>query len=84
MKILKNKKGNEIVLLNPSEKGAKFARELKSNCKFTNSGQYKLGENSKSITLTDEQRSYRAGYLDAQKDSARAYKAIQAKKGKKK
>lgn len=75
-----NKKGKKVTLLNPSEKGAKFAKELKQNRKRTNTGAFKLNENKQSIKLSDVERAYRGGYLDAQKDSAKAYKARQAKK----
>lgn len=70
-----NKKGKKVTLLNPSEKGAKFAKELKQNRKRTNTGSFKLDDNKQSIKLTDVERAYRGGYLDAQKDSANAYKA---------
>lgn len=79
MKTVKNKKGKMVTLLNPSEKGAKFAKELKTGFKRTNTGQYKLNKDKKGIKLTAEQRSYRAGYLDARKDSANAFKAIKKK-----
>ena len=35
MKVI-NKKGQEITLLNPAEKGGKFAAELKNNMRYTN------------------------------------------------
>lgn len=76
----KTKKGKDITLLTPSEKGFKFAREIKTGERLTNAGQPKLDENGKPIkigkkTTRDLQaRAYRAGYLDAQKDSAKAFK----------
>lgn len=81
----KNKKtGKEVVLLNPSEKGAKYARELKSGVGETNKGLLKLDKNNKIVPLTDTQKAFRSGYLRAQKDSANAYKAKLGKgKGKK-
>ena len=75
-----NRNGKQVTLLNPSEKGAKFAKELKQNRKRTNTGAFKLNSNKQSIKLTDVERAYRGGYLDAQKDSANAYKARQEKK----
>ena len=75
-----NKKGKKVTLLNPSEKGAKFAKELKQNRKRTNTGAFKLDDNKQSIKLTDVERAYRGGYLDAQKDSANAYKARKKKR----
>ena len=71
--------GKEVVLLNPSEKGSKFAKELKSGYKRTNAGSYKLDSNRQGIKLTDTERAYRGGYLDAQKDSANAYNARKRK-----
>lgn len=75
-----SKKGKEVVLLNPSEKGAKYAKELKQGVKRTNAGGFKLDENKKSIKLTDVERAYRGGYLAAQKDSAKCYNAKKKKK----
>lgn len=74
-----DRKGREITLLNPSEKGAKYAKELKQGLKRTNSGSFKL-KDGKGIKLTEVERAYRGGYLDAQKDSAKAYKARKAKR----
>lgn len=74
-----NKKGKKVTLLNPSEKGKKFAFELKSGTPQTNNGLLKTDKNGKIRSLTKEQRAYRSGYLDAQKDSAKAYKHHQAK-----
>ena len=78
---VESKTGKTVTLLNPSEKGGKFAKELKSGYKRTNDGKYKVDKNKKGIKLNDQERAYRAGYLDAQKDSANCYNA---KKGKKK
>lgn len=81
--IVKNKKsGKEVVLLNPAEKGRKAALELKRGVKMTNAGKFKLDENKKGIKLTDKERAFRAGYLAARNDSAKAFKARQKKKGK--
>lgn len=79
---VKNKDGKVVTLLNPSEKGHKYAKELKYGAKVTNEGKFKVDENRKAIKLTDTQASYRSGYLAAQKDSANAYKARKAKRGK--
>lgn len=64
--------GKVITLLNPSEMGFKYAMEMKNNVKLTND--MKVIKND-SASLTSEERSYRAGFLAAQKASARAYKA---------
>lgn len=80
-KKVKTKKGNTITLLNPAEKGRKFADELATNMHFTNDGEYKPDKNGE-IGLTDTQRAYRAGYLDSRKDNAKAYKHNKKKKAK--
>ena len=65
----------KVTFLNPAEKGKKAAKELKSGIRYTNDGAVKLDENGKKIKLTKAQKSYRAGYLTARKDNARAYRA---------
>ena len=77
---VKGKNGKKVTLLNPSEKGAKFAKELKTGKKRTNAGSFKLDKNKKGINLNAKERAYRAGYLDARSDNAKAYKAKKAKK----
>ena len=69
----KNRKGFEVTLLNPSEKAAKYAGELRTGIRKTNDGKYKPDKNG-DVGLSKEGRAYRAGYLDARKDSAKAYK----------
>ena len=71
--IVKNKKGRDVVLLNPSERGAKFASELRNNYQKTNSGIPKKDKYGLHKGLSDEQRAFRSGYLTAQSDSAKAY-----------
>lgn len=66
----------EVTLLNPSAKAAKYAKELKTGERFTNSGEQKKDDNGNVMKLTKkEQRAYRSGYLDAQKDNAKVYNA---------
>ena len=60
---VKTKSGKTKVLLNPGEKARLYADELKANASSYN-GQ----------DLRKDQRAYRAGYLDARRDSAKAYK----------
>ena len=67
--------GREFTALNPSGKGAKYAKELKDGKRITNSGSPKLDGNGKQMGLTKQQRAYRSGYLQARKDSANAYNA---------
>lgn len=80
-----SKKGKEVTLLNPSEKAAKYADELRNGTRYTNDGKYKTDENGVVLGLNDTQKSYRSGYLDARRDSAKAYKAsLNKNKGKRK
>lgn len=79
--VVKTRRGKEVTLLNPSEKGNKFANELRNNCKQTNDGHFKLNRHGQCIELNDAERAYRAGYLAAQKDSANAFKHNRKKKG---
>lgn len=70
-----NAKGEEVVLLNPNGKAAKYADELKRDCRYTNKGEYKADADGVVHPLTKQQRAYRSGYLAARKDAAKAYKA---------
>ena len=72
---VKSKKGKTITLLNPAEKGAKFAKELKRGYKFTNDGIPKRDNEKNALMLTDTEKAFRSGYLSARKDSANVYKA---------
>lgn len=69
--------GVVVTLLTPNGYGAKYAAEMKNNKRYTNSGIEK-----KDKRLSEHGRAYRSGYLKARKDSARAYKAKQNKRGK--
>ena len=71
--IVKSKRGKVVYLLNPSEKGNKYASELRSNCAKTNTLYPKKDKFGLNKELTKEQRAYRAGYLSAQRDSADVY-----------
>ncbi len=70
---VKNKKGKEVLLLNPSEKARKFADELGNGVKQTNRGMIKFDKGGKPVKLSDTEKSYRSGYLQARKDSAKAF-----------
>ena len=76
----KTQKGNVITLLNPAEKGKKYAKELREGKKYTNDGVLKKDENGNSIQLTKEDRQYRVGYLNSRKDGAGVYDAQKKKK----
>lgn len=77
---VKSKNGKMITLLNPSEKGRKYAAELKAGIRATNNHEVKRDKNGKKITLTKSQRAWRSGYLTARKDNAKAYKSNLKKK----
>lgn len=63
------KNGHEIVLLNPSEKSKRFARQMKNGV---------IKETGKELTPTDY--AFRAGYLQARQDSAKAFNSNRKKK----
>ena len=63
-KIINTKKGGKVVLRNPSEKGKRYARQLKSG---------KVQETGKKLSNTD--KAFRIGYLTARSDNAKAYKS---------
>lgn len=63
------------VLLNPSEKGRKYASEMRTGCAITNDFKRKKDNSGRNVKLTREQLAYRAGYLDHAKDSNRAFVA---------
>jgi len=73
------KDGKQITLLNPSEKARKYANELSTGIRKTNDGNYKPDKNG-DVGLSNVQRAYRSGYLDARKDSAKAWKHNQKKR----
>ena len=74
------KNNKKVTLLTPHERGGKFAKELSAGYKFTNDGLAKLGKDKSYSILTDEERAFRSGYLTAQKDNARVFKAKNKKK----
>lgn len=77
-KTITSKKGNKITLLNPSEKGKKYAKELKNKKHYLNSNGFrtiKKDDNGNAKVLSKSEASYRMGYLAARKDSAKCYNA---------
>ena len=72
--IVEAKNGKKVRLLTPDQKGAKAATELKKGVKMTNFGQVKTNKDGSPRKLDKSERAYRAGYLDARKDNAKAYK----------
>ncbi len=79
-KTFRLKSGNTITLLNPAEKGEKYAKELRTGKKYTNDGIVKKDKNGKVIKLGKKERAYRGGYLDGRKDNAKAYKSKRSKR----
>lgn len=77
--LLTREDDTSVVLLNPSGKANKYFNELQTDELRTNSGMVKVGDDDLPMKLTKEQRAYRSGYLDSQKDNAKAYKAKKAK-----
>ncbi len=78
---VKSPKSNKnIVLLNPWEKGQKAFNELTNNCKLTNSMNIKFDKKGKPIKLTNTEKAYRNGYLQAQKDARECYKSKHPRK----
>ena len=76
-KVTSPRTGKEIYLLNPSEKGTKYALELKHNRAITNNLKRKMDpKTGHQQQLSREQRAFRSGYLQARKDSAKAYKSM--------
>lgn len=75
-----NRNGKTVTLLNPAEKGRKYAAEMRAGIHATNDRKVKRDGNGKAKRLTAKERAYRAGYLDARKDSAKAYKSNARKK----
>ncbi len=69
--------GKSKKLLTPHGKGKKYARELSTGVRETNIGSVKKDKKGAVMMLSEKQRAYRSGYLDAQKDSAKAFKAKQ-------
>lgn len=67
--------GKERTFLTPDTKGKKFAVEIKQGIHYTNEAQPKVDRNGEVKPLTANERAYRAGYLDARRDSANAYNA---------
>lgn len=80
MRVVTNRRGKKVTLLNPAEKGRKYAAELKKGIHATNDHVVKKNKYGKPIRLTDTQKAYRSGYLTARSDNAKAYKSNCRKK----
>ena len=79
-KYVVNRKGKKVTLLNPSERSRKFATELKHNVAITNDGVKKKTKSGKVKHLSDTQKAFRSGYLQARKDNAKAFIARKKKR----
>ena len=77
---VKTRSGKTVTLLNPAEKGRKYAAELRAGIKCTNDHKIKRTKDGSKLALDKVERSYRAGYLQARKDSANCWKAQQKKR----
>ena len=82
-RIVRNRSGKQVTLLNPSERGRKFLSELKTKTKQTVDGVTKVDEKGKPIRLKEREIGYRVGYLAAQKESAKIFNSKKKKKNKK-
>ncbi len=74
-----NRRGRTVTLLNPAEKGKKYAHELKTGFNFTNGGKVVTDEDGP-LPLSKSQRAFRSGYLKSRSDSSKAYKYNKRKK----
>lgn len=79
-----SRSGKSVTLLNPAEKGEKYANELRTGVKQTNEGVLKTDRDGCPISLTEKDKQFRVGYLNARKDSANAWKSKEVKKAAKK
>lgn len=61
--------------LSPKRKGRKAAYELKTGKRYCNDGEPKKGKNGRHLKVSKTGRAYRAGYLDAREDIAKAANA---------
>lgn len=68
-----NRNGKQVALLNPNGKGRKYAHDLRTGKKHTNTGQVKKNY------LTKDERAYRSGYLKAREDIGKASAAARGK-----
>ena len=80
-RVYDKRRGKYITLLNPAEKGRKFAVELKNDKHITNEGLIKKTKNGKVKTLSDTAKAYRSGYLQARKDNAKCFNSKKRKNG---
>ncbi len=80
MRIFTRKDGKKVTLLNPKEKADKFALELNGGVRQTNAGDIKYDDFGNPLRLSEKESAYRAGYIAAHKDSARAYYSRMNKK----
>ncbi len=74
-KVRDNRTGEERTLLNPHGKYSKATTELQQGVRMTNTGEIKRNKDGAPLTLSKEQRAYRAGYRSAVIDQTKAYKA---------
>ena len=61
--------------MNPSEQARKYVVEIKTGRAITNDNKRKYDKDGNPIRLTKNQLAYRAGFLDHQKASNKAFRA---------
>lgn len=83
-KVVKTRKGNKITLLNPQEKREKFFDELSNGIHLTNDKKIKMSKKGKPVRLTNTEKAWRSGYIQAQNDSAKCFKSRKKNYNKKK
>lgn len=76
---VKNHNGKDVTLLPPQMKGRKAAYELRTGQRFTNNFEPKYDDNGQIQKLTEVQRAFRSGYLEARKDIGKAAASQRAK-----
>lgn len=72
--------GKDKRILTNAQKGYKYANELRTGYRETNDGDMKFDRNTgMAIELTDTQKAYRSGYLEARRDIGKAFSAVKNK-----
>lgn len=76
----KKNAGQNKVLLTPAGKRAKFNAELENGIGLTVNGEVKYNEDGSMHYLSNKQKAYRKGYLQAQNEQRAIYAKQHAKK----
>ena len=81
--IVRNRKGKQVVLLDPQEKRDKYFAELKCKQKLTANGKKKVDSKGKPMKLKEREIGYRLGFIAAQNESAKIYNAKKSRRKRK-